>query len=150
MSDSASLFVRPLVPVASVDDAAATAEAVLPRVAAVGGRARFVHVVEKAGGAPDKASVEQREAVAAEAFAAVRERADELGVDVEADVLYATDVADGIIDDARDVDATAIVFVPRGGNWLVELLTGGVRDDLVTRSDRPVVALPDPRTEAGT
>ncbi|MFC6824490.1 universal stress protein [Halopelagius fulvigenes] len=143
------LFLRPVVPVANVDDAEHTAAAVLPRVAAAGGRARVVHVVEKAGGAPDKASVEQREELAADAFDAVRERAAEAGVEVETELRYGTDVAASIIDAARDIDATAIAFTPRSGKAWWDLFSGGVRDSLVTESDRPVVVLPDPAESEG-
>ncbi|MFB6108288.1 MAG: universal stress protein [Haloplanus sp.] len=139
MSD---LFSRPVVPVANEADAVETCRAAFPRVAAVGGRPLVVHVVEKAGGAPDKASVEQRELLAEEAFDAVRELAADFGVDVETRVLYGTDVAAAIVDAAADADASAIVFHPRGGWWLLDLLTGDVRDSLVTESDRPVVVLP--------
>jgi nucleotide-binding universal stress UspA family protein len=143
-----SLFDRPLVPVANADDAAATAGAVLPRVAAVGGRAVFVHVIEKAGGAPDKASVEQREDLADELFALVREAGEDAGVEVETDLRYGTDVADTIIDAAHDADATCIAFTPRGGSRWWDLFSGDTRKTLVTESDLPVVTLPDVGEEA--
>jgi nucleotide-binding universal stress UspA family protein len=130
--------------VASEDDAVETCRVAFPHVAAADGRATVVHVVEKAGGAPDKASVEQRTAAAETAFAAVRDCATEHGLDVETEIRYDTDVVDAVLDAAADVDASAIVFHPRGGSWLLDLLTGDVRDRLVDESDRPVVVLPDP------
>lgn len=136
----ADLLARPLVPVASESDAVETCHAVFPHVAA--GRPLIVTVIEKAGGAPDKASVEQRERAAEEAFAAARDCADDHGVDIETEIRYGTDVAEAIIDAAADIDASAIVFRPRGGSWWLDLLTGNVRDDLVTASDRPVVVFP--------
>jgi nucleotide-binding universal stress UspA family protein len=138
----ADLFARPLIPVASDEDARATAEAAFPRVAAVGGRPTVLHVIEKAGGAPDKASVEQREAAAEAAFDAVRDVAATHDLDVGTDLRYHTDVATAIFEAAADTDATAIVFRPRGGSGWLDLLTGNVRDDIVTGSDRPVVVLP--------
>ena len=147
--DPPPLLSRPLVPVASEDDAVETCRAAFPRIAAAGGRPVVVHVIEKAGGAPDKASVEQREAAAESAFAAVRDDAADYGLDVETEIRYGTDVAETILDAAADHDASAIVFHPRGGSWLLDLLTGDVRDALVGRSDRPVVVLPDADTEAG-
>ncbi len=51
-------------------------------------------------------------------------------------------MAEAIVDAARDADASAIVFRPRGGSWWLNLLTGNVRDSLVARSDRPVIVLP--------
>jgi nucleotide-binding universal stress UspA family protein len=138
-----SLFANALVPVASEDDARTTLSAALPRAAAAGGRLLVVYVVEKAGGAVDKASVEQREEYAAEIFSAVEALAAEADVPVETRTLYGTDVAEAVIDAAADVDASAIVFTPRGGSHWIDLLTGDVRNSLVTESDRPVVVLPD-------
>ncbi|AZH24169.1 universal stress protein [Haloplanus aerogenes] len=152
MSDAADppdLLSRPLVPVASEEDAVDTCRAAFPRIAAVGGRPVVVHIIEKAGGAPDKASVEQRETVAEAAFDAVRDCAADHGLDVETKISYGRDVAGTIIEAADDIDASAIVFRPRGGSWLLDLLTGDVRDALVTESDRPVVVLPDADTEGG-
>ncbi|MFB6157016.1 MAG: universal stress protein [Haloferacaceae archaeon] len=135
-------FADPVIPVASEADAARTADAALPHLAAAGGRALVTYVVEKAGGAPDKASVEQREAVAEAAFAAFRERADGTGVSVETTIRYGTDVAGEIRAAAADSGASAIVFVPRQGSRWADLLTGNVRRKLVLGSDVPVVVLP--------
>jgi nucleotide-binding universal stress UspA family protein len=141
--DPPGLLSRPLVPVASEDDAVETCRTAFPRIAAAGGRPVVVHVIEKAGGAPDKASVEQREAAAEEAFAAVRDCAADYGLDVETEIRYGTDVVDAIVAAAADADASAVVFHPRGGSWLLDLLTGDVRDRLIEESDRPVVVFPD-------
>jgi nucleotide-binding universal stress UspA family protein len=130
-----------VVPVAETDDARATGRALAGHLAD-GAGVLAVNVVEKAGGAPDRASVEQREALAEDAFDAFRAALEE-GVAVETRVLYDTDVAAAVFDAAADVDATAIAFTPRGGSRWVRLLTGDVALDLVTGSDRPVVVLPD-------
>jgi nucleotide-binding universal stress UspA family protein len=131
------LLARVVVPVVNAEDADATCRA-LDRYGP--GAVVAVHVVEKAGGAPDKASVEQREEVAAEAFAVVHETFP----DAETDVQYSTDIPDAVFAAAADHDATAIAFVPReGGRW-IRLLTGDVALSLVTETDRPVIALPDP------
>jgi len=136
MSD---LLDRIVVPIASDDDAEATARALEGHEF---GAALAVHVVEKAGGAPDKAGVEQREEAARDAFAALRDHlADD--ADVETDIRYGTDVADAIFGAADDYDATAIVITPRGGSRWIQLLTGDVALSLVTETDRPVVVLPD-------
>ena len=132
-----------VVPVASVEDAEATFDAALDRIAASDGRVVAVHVVEKGGGVPDKASVEQREGVAEEIFDAVERACEDAGVAVETRLAYDTDVAEAIFDVAEDVDATAIAFTPRGGSRWVRLLTGDVTLSLVTETDRPVVVLPD-------
>ncbi|WP_250137746.1 universal stress protein [Halorientalis salina] len=136
MSD---VFERVLLPVASRDDARATASALEPYV---GDRVVAVHVVEKAGGAVDKASVEQREEEAERIFAVVHEKLGDL-VDVETRIDYGTDVAETIFAAAADVDATSVVFTPRSGSRWVRLLTGDVALDLITKRDRPVIVLPD-------
>lgn len=138
------LFDRVVLPVASPEDARATCRAVRPYLS---GEAVAVHVIEKAGGAPDKASVEQREEYAAEVFDAVRECLADTRV--ETDVRYGTDVAETIFEAASDHDASAIVITPRGGSRWIRLLTGDVALDIVTQSDRPVVVLPDVEEASG-
>ncbi|SIR27541.1 Nucleotide-binding universal stress protein, UspA family [Haladaptatus litoreus] len=138
-----SLLERVVLPVASEKDAESTCDAALKRIESVGGRVIALHVVEKAGGAPDKASVEQREEQADEIFEIVRERCDALGVPVETKIAYSTDVADAIFETADEADATAIAFTPRGGSRWMKLLTGDVALSLATKTNRPVVILPD-------
>ncbi|WP_256545378.1 universal stress protein [Halobellus inordinatus] len=150
MSEVDPLFARPLVPVSNDADAARTAAAVFPYLAAVDGRATVVHVIEKAGGAPDKAPLEQREELAEELFADVREAAADAGVDVETELLYGTDVAETILDAARETDATAIVFAHRGGRAWWNLFSGDVRETLTTESDVPVVVFPEGVEDAET
>jgi len=132
------LLARVVVPVADEDDAAATCRALAGYLDA-DSRVVAVHVIEKAGGAPDKASVEQRELEAEDVFAVVRDRLP----DAEAEIRYGTDVADTIFAAAADHDATSIAFTPRGGSRWVRLLTGDVALNLVTETDRPVIVLPD-------
>lgn len=132
------LLERVVLPVADPDDAAASAEAL---AANEFGSVLVVHVVEKAGGAVDKASVEQREQRAEEMFEAARQRLTDARIETE--VAYGTDVAETVFDVADDHDATAIVITPRGGSRWVRLLTGDVALSLVTETDRPVVVLPD-------
>jgi nucleotide-binding universal stress UspA family protein len=141
------LFDRPVVPIANEEDARATAEVAVPYLAATDGHVRVVYVVEKAGGAIDKASVEQREQAAEAAFDAFRAvvEATASGLAVETEILYGTDVVETILEDAAGVDATAIAFSPRGEpgkRSFMDWLTGDVRDRLVTEADRPVVVLP--------
>lgn len=134
-----ALLEHVLLPVAGEDDARASAAALAPYDP---GRVTVLHVVEKAGGAPDKTPVEQSETVAENAFAAVRVRFP----DAETAVRYDTDIVDGIRAAAADVGASAVVFRPRGGSRLVQLLSGDRTLSLVTELDRPVVSLPDPET----
>jgi nucleotide-binding universal stress UspA family protein len=139
------IFDRVLLPVASQEDGRTTARA-FDSYGADADRVVAVHVIEKAGGAPDKASVEQREQEAEKIFAVVRE---ELGDGIETEIAYGTDVAETIFDVADEMEATAIAFTPRGGSRWVQLLTGDVALDLITDTDRPVVVLPEDETEGG-
>ncbi|QPV63239.1 universal stress protein [Halosimplex litoreum] len=142
MSD---LLNRVVLPVASDDDAEATARALDGHEF---GSMLAVHVVEKAGGAPDKAGVEQREAAAEEAFAILESHLGDADLDTE--IRYDTDVADAIFAAADEFDASAIVITPRGGSRWIQLLTGDVALSLVTETDRPVVVLPDvPHPDGG-
>ena len=88
---SQSLTAHLVVPVANADDARATARSLREYQHA---EVTVVHVVEKAGGAPDKLSLEQAEALAEESFAAFQE----VMPDVETELVYHEDVVEGIVD----------------------------------------------------
>jgi nucleotide-binding universal stress UspA family protein len=137
-----NLFEHPLVPVASPEDARATCRALEPYLGDVTEGLVAVHVIEKAGGAPDKAGVEQRKEFAQETFEALRNCLDS-DQDIVTEIHYGTDVAETIFGAADEHDATAIVITPRGGSRWIRLLTGDIALDIVTESDRPVVVLPD-------
>lgn len=140
---STSLFEHVILPVASVSDAKATSAAVRPYLRESGGKATVVHVVEKAGGALDKASVEQREQQAERIFDEVTEQFDNADIPFETEILYNTNVATAISDFTKEQDASAIVFTPRGGSRWLKLFTGNVATALFDESDRPVIVLPD-------
>jgi nucleotide-binding universal stress UspA family protein len=133
---------RPLIPVASESDAETTASAAVRDLRGVAERVTVLTVIEKAGGALDKASVEQRREYAEEVFEAIVPELEAAGLDVETRIAYGTDVADSIIDVGAEIDATSIVFTPRESGLLARLFSGDVEHKLTTRSDRPVVALP--------
>ena len=135
-------FDRVVVPVVNRDDAAATATTLRSYVA-MDATVIAVHVIEKAGGAPDKASVEQREQRAAEIFSIITEEFDGSGVVLETDLRYGTDIASSIVGAAHDRSASVIVFPPRGGSRWRKLLTGDVTHNLVRSSDIPILVLPD-------
>ena len=139
---SESIFRAAVVPIANRSDATATARAIAPHVDG-DDALTVVHVVEKAGGAPDKASVEQREEYAEGVFEAF-EAAFEGQATVETDILYGTDVAATILARAEELDASAIVYTSRGLSGWIEFITGNVRDELVGAANRPVVLLPSP------
>lgn len=134
-----------VVPVASEADARATCAALRPYLDGVE-RVTAVHVVEKAGGAVDKAPLEKRREDAAEFLAVVEsELGDAVAVDTQ--TAFDTDVVDAIFAAAADAGATAVAFRPRGGSRIVRLLTGDTATGLVTEPRMPVISLPDPADE---
>ncbi len=129
-----------LVPVATENDARVTAKQLAPYDP---DHVTVLHVVEKGGGSPDKTPVEQSEAIAEASFAAVREEFP----DADDHKVYARDVVEAIFDAAEEVDASAIAYRSRGGNRIVQFLSGDLSLKLVTKADRPVIALPRVETE---
>jgi nucleotide-binding universal stress UspA family protein len=137
---SDDILAHALVAVATEDDARATAQALAPYQP---DRVTTVHVVEKGEGVPDKTPVEQSEAIAADAYHAVRE----VFPDAAEHTAYGRDVAATIVAAAAEVDASAIVYRPRGGSRLTKLLAGDVATRLVSNATRPVIALPEPASD---
>lgn len=125
-----------VVPVADSEDALSTARLLKSYDP---GHVTVVHVVEKGGGVPDKTPVEQSEAIAGEAFDAFRQ----VFADAATETAYGRDVVEGIVEVAADLDASAIVFRPRGGSRIVQLLSGDRSLRLVQEADRPVIVLPE-------
>lgn len=138
-SERDPLMSHVLLPVAHPEDATTSATALKPfgpdRVTAV-------HVVEKAGGAPDKTPVEHSKEVAQESFEAVRR----VFPDADEEIRYSADIVEGIIAAARDLDASVIAFHPRGGSRLVQLLAGDMSRKLIQHGGYPVLGLPEPDT----
>lgn len=136
-----------VVPIAGEEDAETTCRAIRQFVS---GRSEIVvvHVIEKAGGGIDPASVEQREREAQRSFGrCVRELSTHAGT-VRATPAFDTDVVAGILGVTRTVDADAIVFTPRGANRLLKLASGDVTLKLIDRADRPVVVVPPAKHHA--
>ncbi|WP_265111269.1 universal stress protein [Halosolutus halophilus] len=129
------LLAHVLVPVANDEDARVTARALEPYDPT---HVTALHVVEKGEGVPDKTPVEQSEELAADSFAAVRE----VFPDADDHVAYDRNVAESIFDAADEVDASAIAYRAREGGRLARFLSGDLSLKLVTRADRPVIALP--------
>ena len=133
--DANRLLAHVLVPVANEDDARETARALEPYGPE---RVTTLHVVEKGEGVADKTPVEQSEAMAEDAYVAVRETFP----DAEDHTAYARDVVGAIFEAADEVGATAIAYRSRGGGRLMQFLSGDLSLRLVTEADRPVIALP--------
>ena len=89
---SGGLFETVFVPIANPKDAEATARAI-HHYASPESEIIVTHVVEKAGGAPDKASVEQREQYAEEAYETFVEVLPEQWGNIRFLTLYGRDVA---------------------------------------------------------
>lgn len=129
------LLANVLLPVAHEEDAEKTALALEPYDP---DRVTTLHVVEKGEGVPDKTPVEQSREIAEDAFVAVRR----VFPDADDRTAYGRDVVDAVFETADEVDASAIAYRSRGGNRLVQFLSGDLTTKLVTEADRPVVALP--------
>lgn len=129
------LLAHVLVPVANEEDALSTANALEPYHP---DHVTALHVVEKGGGVPDKTPVEQSEEIAAESYEAVRT----VFPDADEHTAYARDIVAAIFAAADEVGASAIAYRSRGGNRLMQFLSGDLSLRLVTTADRPVIALP--------
>ncbi len=135
------LLERVVVPVANEEDARATADAISPYLHQKD-EVVVLHVIEKAGGAPDKAPVEMREEDAGDAFDVIRSRFEGADVEVTTELRYGTDVVETILDTAVEIDASAVAITPREGSRIVALLSGDVAYRLVTNDRCPVIAFP--------
>ena len=132
-----------VVPLASEDDAATTCDELVGQLEP-GGRIVLLHVVEKAGGAPDKASVAQREERAEAIFEVAREHLEPLDRTIETEIAYGTDVADTIAAKTSELGADLIAISPREASRLSRILTGDTALDLLTDSPVPLIVLPPP------
>lgn len=138
--DRRDLVDHVMIPVATEDDAAKTAMALEPYAP---NHVTALHVVEKGEGTPDKTPVEQSRKVAEACYTAVQR----VFPDADEHTAYSRHVVAAIFDAAVDVDASAIAYRSRGGNRIMQLLSGDISLKLVTQADRPVIALPRTETE---
>ena len=134
------LFQHLVVPVATEEDAHATCAALQPYLDDIE-RVTAVHVIEKGGGAPDKAPLEKRREDASEFLAIVDSTLSE-SVAVDTRTMFATDIVSALFTAAADADADAIALRARGGSRIMRMLTGDITTNLVTEPEIPVVSLP--------
>lgn len=138
------LLDRVLVPVANEEVAEQTA--LMAREYLDGdSEVQVLHVVQDEDAFAD-ASEEEWKAFAEDAFERFQET---YGADVETEIRHGTDIAETIVETAEDVDASTILFVPRGGSRWRQLMSGDVARELVSESTCPVVALPRPDESEG-
>lgn len=133
--DSQRLLAHVLLPVANEEDALATATELEPYYP---DHVTALHVVEKGEGVPDKTPVEQSEALAAESYAVVRS----VFPDADEHTAYTRDIVGVIFEAADEVGASAIAYRSRGGNRIMQFLSGDLSLKLILNADRPVIALP--------
>ena len=129
------LLTTPVVPIADVEDATATYEALVGHTDPAGCRPVVIHVVGDAE--RDEATQRGREALAR-----FKSLAADDGMTVDTELCCGEPVAETIIETADAAEASAIVFCSRGGSAWFDLLAGGVRTSLLAKSDTPVVMLP--------
>ena len=144
------LLDRVLLPVATPDDAEATSAALLEHLADDVGTVVAINVIEKGGGAIDKAPLERMQELAEESFERVVTRCEAAGVPVETEIHYGTDVVETIFEAAAEEGASAIAFTPRETDRWLRLLTGNPTYALVTETQIPVLVLPETTNETTT
>lgn len=134
---------RVLVPLSNERDAAETAAALSELLEESSSAIIAIHVIEKAGGAPDKASVEQGKLAGEDLFDAFLRKLDSRYEDVQTKIRYGRDIATTIVDAAHEEEADSIVFTPRGRKRWRKLLTGDVTHNIVIGTDVPILTLPN-------
>ncbi|MWV38908.1 universal stress protein [Natrialba sp. INN-245] len=142
---TSQLLQRVIVPVANEDDARTTCEAVKHHLDEEA-RIHLVHVIEKGGGAPDKAPLGARQKQATETFELAEAVLEPAGYEFQTEVRYGTDVVDEIVAAVDEHRATAIAFLPREGGRITKYLTGNKTRSLVATDRVPVIALPNEST----
>lgn len=138
--DQRSLHEHLLIPDAQGQDGRETARAPAPYTP---GQITALHVIEIGDGVSDKKAITQSQEVAEASFAAVRDKfptADE-------HTAFERDIVGTIFDAAKQDGASAIVYRARGGGRPLHFLPGDLSLELVTQTNRPVIALPRQDTD---
>lgn len=136
-----ALFEHLLVPIASESDADSTCAALQPYLDSVD-HVTVIHVIEKGGGAIDKAPLAKRKEDGEAILADVESRLSE-SVSVDSTIAYGTDLVETVFDAAVEAEADAVAFRARGGSRITRLLAGDTTSKLVTDPVVPVVSLPN-------
>jgi nucleotide-binding universal stress UspA family protein len=131
-----------LLPVASVEDAEVTCLSALPAIMQAGGAVTGLHIIDANGGWPDMAPREYRRYIANDALELVRREAEARGIRVSTKVVFDSEVTRAIITAAEEIEASAIVFTPRGSGRWRSLFSSGVAFDLVKKATCPVIVFP--------
>jgi nucleotide-binding universal stress UspA family protein len=148
--ETMALTDRILLPLANETDTERTCAAIANELSDEGETPSIVitHVIEKGGGAPDKAPLSAREEQAESIFTLAENFLESEGFAVETDLVYGTDVVEEIVTAAETHEVTALVFLPRsGGGLLSKLFADDLSTDLLLESPVPVVVLPQPSEE---
>jgi len=132
-------FTHLLVPIANVDDAKRTCDALDEYLGSDIQTITIIHVIEQTEGYIDPASPEALEQEAKELFSYVEDYFED-GPEIQRELRYGTDAIEEIIAAADELDVSAIGFAPRPKNRLQQLLTENTSYRLVTESHHPVVA----------
>lgn len=131
-----------IVPVANEADAESTCRRISKYLGEPELVLHFVHVIKKAGGAPDKAPLAQRQEQAEKMFKFIEMYFDDTGYTVKTELRYGTDVVDEILDSVEENDAGSVLVVPREGGFISKLLSGN-RFKKIISSNYPVIVLPE-------
>lgn len=132
-------FTHLLVPIASVDDAKRTCDALDEYFGSDIQTVTIVYVIEQTEGYIDPASPEALKQEAEKVFSYVEDYFED-GPEIQRELRYGTDAIEEIIAAADELDVAAIGFAPRPKNRLQQLLTENTSYRLVTESHHPVVA----------
>lgn len=132
---------RVIIPLASETDAEETCAIIREYVEPVG-EIVLAHVIEKAQGAPDKASLEQRQEHAHRIFQIGMQRLEPAGWEVETELTYGPNVAEAIHELAVELDADLIALSIRPASRVVRFLAGDTAREVVSDPPCPVMALP--------
>jgi nucleotide-binding universal stress UspA family protein len=118
---------------------------ILPYLAAAGGSVVLVHVVKRSAGGVDPSPLDLQEEEAERLFDIATEGHD--GLVGETRYAYGSNVAESILETAREADASVVAIAPRERSLFMRLLTGETTRPLMANPDVPVLSIPQGREE---